>query len=78
MLDESTIERRLADLERTVTHLQKKVDRQSSSDNWLDGFIGPISDEEAFLEALEYGRAFRKSDRPVDEVGSDLVKSRSL
>jgi hypothetical protein len=29
--------------------------------------IGSISDEAAFLEALEYGRAFRQADKPIDE-----------
>ncbi|HBE47848.1 MAG TPA: transferase hexapeptide repeat containing protein, partial [Cyanobacteria bacterium UBA11369] len=32
--------------------------------NWLDKLIGSISDESAFLEALEYGRAFRQADKP--------------
>jgi hypothetical protein len=47
----------------------------SIPNNWLDKLIGSISDESAFLQALEYGRSFRQADKPVDE--SDLI-TRSL
>jgi hypothetical protein len=46
-----------------------EFESQPSSDNWLDRLIGSISDNSAFLEALEYGRTFRQSDKPID--GSD-------
>jgi hypothetical protein len=62
MLDEATLERRLATLEQEVSDLKRKTDS-----NWLDKLIGSISDEAAFLEALEYGRSFREADKPVDE-----------
>lgn len=65
MLNETTIEQRLVTLEQAVADLQSKS--QSTSENWLEKFIGSISDEAAFLEALEYGRAFRQADRPLDE-----------
>jgi hypothetical protein len=32
--------------------------------------IGSISDKAAFLEALEYGHAYRKADAPI-ELGED-------
>lgn len=67
MLNEADIEHRLATLEREVAALKKKNNTDSTSDNWLNKLIGSISDEDAFLEALEYGRLFRQSDRPVDE-----------
>ncbi|BAZ15472.1 hypothetical protein NIES4071_73440 [Calothrix sp. NIES-4071] len=66
MLDEEAIEHRLANLEREVAALKQK-NNSSNSDNWLNKLIGSISDEDAFLQALEYGRSFRQSDRPVDE-----------
>jgi hypothetical protein len=37
--------------------------------NWLEKVAGSISDESAFLEALEFGRTFRHADRPADEGG---------
>jgi hypothetical protein len=57
MLDETVLERRLLTLEQAVSDLQQKVEGKSSF-NWLEKLIGSISDEEAFLQALEYGRIF--------------------
>jgi hypothetical protein len=72
MLSETTLEERLVNLERLVDELQRKVEQPSSSEGWLQKLIGSISDEAAFLEAAEYGRAFRQVDLPVDESKSDL------
>ena len=69
MLDTATLERRLITLEQVVFDLQHKFDSKPSSDNWLERLIGSISDDSAFLEALEYGRAFRQSDKPIDTAG---------
>jgi hypothetical protein len=73
MLDTANLERRLMTLEQVVLDLQHKFDNKfdskPSSDNWLERLIGSISDDAAFLEALEYGRAFRQSDKPVDDAG---------
>ena len=66
MLDTATLEQRLITLERVVSDLQHKVDHPPSTDNWLENLKGSVSDDKAFLEALEYGRAFRQSDRPTD------------
>ncbi|NJL39150.1 MAG: transferase hexapeptide repeat containing protein [Leptolyngbyaceae cyanobacterium SM1_4_3] len=67
MLDETILEKRLVTLEKAVSDLQQRVGSKPISKNWLDKFVGSISDELAFLEALEYGRAFRQSDKPTDE-----------
>jgi hypothetical protein len=67
MIDEAILERRLATLEQEVADLKRKSQSNSISGNWLDKLIGSISDESAFLEALEYGRAFRQADKPNDE-----------
>jgi hypothetical protein len=69
MLDTANLERRLMTLEQVVLDLQHKFDSKPRSDNWLERLIGSISDDAAFLEALEYGRAFRQSDKPVDDTG---------
>jgi hypothetical protein len=66
MLDTATLERRLITLEQVVFDLQHKFDSKHNSDNWLEQLIGSISDDAAFLEALEYGRSFRQSDKPID------------
>lgn len=67
MLDEAILERRLAIIEQEVANLKRKSENNSLSGNWLDKLIGSISDQSAFLEALEYGRAFRQADKPNDE-----------
>jgi hypothetical protein len=69
MLDETTLERRLMTLEQAVSDLQRKIDSKSTPENWLQKLIGSISDEAAFLKALEYGHTFRQADRPTDEGG---------
>ncbi|MEA5581895.1 transferase hexapeptide repeat containing protein [Nodularia harveyana UHCC-0300] len=67
MLDEVTVEQRLNTLEQAVFDLQHKLESKLISENWLEKLIGSVSNEEVFLEALEYGRAFRQSDKPVNE-----------
>ncbi len=67
MLNEATIERRLITLEQTVGDLQRKIDSKPVAESWLQKLTGSISDEAVFLEALEYGKTFRQSDRPIDE-----------
>jgi hypothetical protein len=69
MLDETLLEHRLTTLEQAVSDLQYKAEHQGEHQpNWLDKLIGSISDEEAFLEALEYGRAFRQSEPVMNEA----------
>ncbi len=69
MLDETTIERRLVSLEQIVSDLQLRVKNKPIQEDWLQKLTGSISDEAVFLEAMEYGSAFRRSDRPIDENG---------
>jgi hypothetical protein len=68
MLDQATLEQRLVDLEQTVADLKRKSEASTTPNNWIQALTGSISDEAAFLEALEYGRAFRQSDKPTDEI----------
>jgi hypothetical protein len=71
MLDETVLERRLLTLEQAVVDLQRRVEDKPSED-WLEKLIGSVSDEEAFLDVLEYGRAFRKADLPAGEDDKQL------
>ena len=75
MLSETMLEQRLVNLEQAVSDIQQKISTESSQPapkNWLENLIGSVSDEAAFLESLEYGRAFRQDDRPVDEATEQL------
>jgi hypothetical protein len=68
VLDETVLEQRLMMLEKSVTDLQHKLESKPSAENWLEKLVGSISDEEAFLEALEYGRAFRQSKKGDEQL----------
>lgn len=72
MSEQPTIEQRLAALEAAIRDLQQAVLVQSRTPDpeWWKN-IGPISDREAFEEAMEYGRAYRNADRPPDEPGEE-------
>jgi hypothetical protein len=75
MFSKIKVEYRLAVLEEEVTDLkqeivnlkQKNIDRPAVG-NWMDKLVGSISDEAAFLEALEYGSSVRQADRPLDDT----------
>ncbi len=69
MIDETILEQRLAAIEHAIADLQRRLAVAPPSGNWLDQVVGSISDEEAFQEALEFGRVFRQADRPLDEAG---------
>lgn len=72
MLNDTTVEERLNSLEQAVSDLQRKVDTKPASEDWLQNLIGSVSDEAAFLKALEYGREFRQADHPLGEQPIDL------
>jgi hypothetical protein len=57
------LEEEVTDLKQEIVDLkQKNIDRPTAN-NWMDKLVGSISDETAFLEALEYGRYVRQADR---------------
>jgi hypothetical protein len=59
MLDETTLEKRLASLEYTVAELKRQISLIPAANNWLEKVTGSISDEQTFLEILEYGKSLR-------------------
>ena len=61
-----TVEQRLAALEQAVAQIQQQIVSQPPSGNWLERVIGSFKDEPAFDEVLEYGRAFRAADLPLE------------
>ena len=67
MSSETALERRVAAVEEAVAELRHRFASLPGTMGWLDGVVGSISDEAAFAEALEYGRAFRQADRPPDD-----------
>ncbi len=63
MSSETALEQRVAAVEEAVTELRHRLASRPGRTDWLAEVVGSISDEEAFAEALEYGRAFRQADR---------------
>ena len=68
----AVLEEKVTDLKQEIVELKQKNIDQPTVTNWMDKLVGSISDEAAFLEALEYGRSVRQADQPsndVDEAG---------
>jgi hypothetical protein len=61
-----TLDRRVSVLEQAVSDLQRQS-MMSPKTDWLERFTGSFKDEPAFDEVIEYGRQFRRADRPDDE-----------
>jgi hypothetical protein len=66
MPTDTSIEQRLAEVERAVSELQRRLIHGTPPANWLDRFEGAFKDEPAFAEVIEYGRALRAADRPPE------------
>lgn len=58
----STIEERLAAVEKAVADLQQRLAEGRPSANWLDHLVGSVRDEELFREVMRLGRECRESD----------------
>ena len=71
MANESSIGQRVTVLERAVADLQRTLAPGSPPPDWIEKVSGSIRDDAAFLEALEYGRAFRMADRPRGENNAE-------
>ncbi len=71
MSSETALERRVAAVEEAVAELRARLASRPGQANWLEKVAGSISDQAAFEEALEYGRAFRQADRPSDDVEAE-------
>ena len=69
MAQETTIEERLAALEKEVAQLKQQLEQIIRSVNWLDRVAGSMKDipESEFAEFVRLGREIRQADRPADE-----------
>jgi hypothetical protein len=68
MPGESTVEQRLADLEREVAELRQQLAKAipNVKANWIDGITGSFKDDPDFGEILRLGAEIRRADRPSD------------
>jgi hypothetical protein len=62
-----TIEQRLDIVEHEVAELRSLMTRATAPADWLEKVAGSVTDEAAFREVLELGRALRLADRPSEE-----------
>jgi hypothetical protein len=65
----ATIEKRLAAVEEAVRELRDNRPIQPPAPDWLEQVVGSFEDEPAFEEVLAYGRAIRKGELSVEDVG---------
>jgi hypothetical protein len=66
MRTDGTIEQRLAAVEAAVAEIQRRLACETKAPNWVERFTGAFEDEPAFAEVVEYGRAIRAADRPLE------------
>lgn len=65
------IEERVAHLEAEVAILKSKVKNDLPPEPWWEKISGTFSDNSAYDEAMELGREYRDSLRPIDAESSD-------
>lgn len=63
----STIEERLADVERDVSDLKSEFKGLRSKHHWIDRIVGSFKDDPEFDQILRLGREIRRADRPGGE-----------
>ena len=63
----STLEQRLAHVEKDVNDLKSEVVRLRSKRDWIDQITGTFKDDPQFDEILRLGREIRQAERPDGE-----------
>jgi hypothetical protein len=63
---ETSIEQRLSVVEAAIAQLQQQTG--SSEPNWLQEITGSFKNDPIFDEVMAYGREFRESDRPIEDI----------
>jgi hypothetical protein len=68
MAPNATLEQRVLELEKAVAELQRQ---RLAPGNWLERFVGSVTDLEAFEEALRLGREYREEQRAEESAGEN-------
>jgi hypothetical protein len=58
---ESKIEQRVAELEKELATLRKKVDSLTDSTPWWERIAGTFANDPAYKKAMKLGQQYRKS-----------------
>ena len=64
MSESTTIEQRLAQVEKELADLKNDVRGLRSAGNWIDAISGTFKDDPEFDEILRLGKEIRDADRP--------------
>jgi hypothetical protein len=67
----STLEERVARLEREVLTLKRQLPKPTAVP-WWEQISGGFADVPAFAEATELGRQYREAQRPAADEGADV------
>jgi hypothetical protein len=70
MPSDPSIEQRLSAVEKAVAEIQRRLDVEHPTPNWIERFTGAFKDEPAFAEVVAYGRELRSADRPDKDNGA--------
>lgn len=68
MIVDRPVEDRVTALEKAVADLRREVQGRAVRPNWIGAISGSITDDEAFDQMLEFGRAWRRGDSPDPET----------
>ena len=66
MVTATTVEERLANLEREVAEIRRLLGKEEQSQNWVERVLGSMEKYPDFQEVLRLGQEFRRSCRPND------------
>ncbi|MFO1430540.1 MAG: hypothetical protein U1F76_10445 [Candidatus Competibacteraceae bacterium] len=72
MTTDTLIEQRLTAVEKAISELQQQLVNRPQALNWIGQITGSFKDEPAFEEVLEFGRAIRLADRPLEDAGEQI------
>lgn len=67
MLSPSTLEERVAHMEKDLAQLRSQVERLRPGKGWIDRITGTFKDDPEFEEILRLGQEIRRADRPGSE-----------
>jgi len=70
-MSDAKIERRMAELEREVATLRKKVEELSGSKPWWERIAGSFQNDPVYERAMKLGRKYRRAQRQNGSQSGD-------
>lgn len=63
-MSDMKLERRMADLEKEVESLRKRVEELTGSKPWWETISGSFEGDAVYAQAMKLGRQYRRAQRP--------------